>query len=369
MPTILQINKAYYPHIGGIETVVNQYVNWLGLENQVDVLCVNSKREIKSTRHQMKYGTIYRSSSFGTLLSLPLSISFFLTFFRIRKNYDIIHFHEPFPLGSLLAWFIPTKTKVIITWHSDIVKQKITKIPFLLFQHQLCSRAQVILTTSDNLKLKSEIISGYAAKTQIVPLSIDTSEYPNIEKSSEYKLPERYALFFGRFSSYKGMSVLLEAFNDTDLHEIPLVIVGHGKLSKKHIEIISARSNIQLIDMNVSEYEKKIIFQNCYVYLFPSISNNEAFGITQLEAMVYGKPVINTNLPTGVPVVSIHNETGYTIPIKDSIALKQAIISIYAMNEQKYQNMSDNCVKRVKDLYDDEVVKAKILSIYKNLFN
>lgn len=124
---------------------------------------------------------------------------------------------------------------------------------------------------------------------------------------------------------YKGCDVLLDAF--ARLPQGRLTIAGDGPMRNLLIE--QAR-RLKILDRvtflkTLNEKEKYQLYRDCDVFVLPSVSKNEAFGLVQLEAMAYGKPVINTQLDSGVPEVSLHNVTGLTVPPCDSLQLAQAM--------------------------------------------
>jgi len=124
---ILQINKMYDPDIGGVETVVADYANYLKKYDNVKVLCINKSFSLK-TKIEIKNGvTVYRCASLGTFMSMPISFIFFYYMFFLSRQASHIHIHEPFPLASLGSFLISKKKKIFITWHSDIIKQKTIK--------------------------------------------------------------------------------------------------------------------------------------------------------------------------------------------------------------------------------------------------
>ena len=101
----------------------------------------------------------------------------------------------------------------------------------------------------------------------------------------------------------------------------------------------------------------------CDVFVLPSSERTEAFGIVQIEAMAYGKPVINTNLPTGVPHVSLDGLTGLTVPPKDESALSAALDEL-ATNHDKRKEFSINARKRVEDNFRLTTMLESVREVY-----
>lgn len=345
---ILQVNKMYDPDIGGVETVVKEYSEYLKEFDDVVVLCVNKKFSLKTKIENINGIKVYRCASLGTYMSMPVSIVFFFYLLFLSRKSDYIHFHEPFPLGTIGSLLIPKTKKIFITWHSDIIKQKSIKIFFEFFQKKLCSKATNIISTSDRLIEFSNVLKQFRSKTITIPLSINEKEYldKNFDDVDIQGLPKDYVLFLGRFSYYKGIFVLLDAIEKIE-KDIPFVIVGKGELSNEIIKRVDKSSkNIMLINRFVTDNEKKFLLKNSKFMVLPSIYPSEAFGILQLESMVYGRPVINTSLPTGVPWVSLDNESGLTVNTFDIEHLAQAIKELF-YNEKMYNKLSKGASDRL----------------------
>ena len=150
--------------------------------------------------------------------------------------------------------------------------------------------------------------------------------------------------------------------------EAKLLIAGEGELREELEEKArSLKVNQKIIFLGkVSDEKLKYCYQICDLFVLPSVESSEAFGIVQMEAMAYGKPVVNTNLPTGVPYVSINGETGFTVPPRDSKALANAINRILNHKELATK-FSKNALKRVKEKFSKEKMLESIYLIYKEL--
>lgn len=362
---ILQINKFYSPDIGGVETVVKDYAEFLNKYDDVVVLCVNKKFSLKTKIVHINDIKVYRCASLGTFFSMPISLVFFIYLFFLSRKADYIHSHEPFPLGSIGGLIIPAAKKIFVTWHSDIIKQRSIKKLFEIFQRKLCKKANKIISTSDNLVKFSSILSFYNNKVTTIPLAINPESYEdiNIENIKIQLMDKEYVLFLGRFAYYKGIFVLLDAIEMIQ-KSIPFVIVGDGELSSDvRLRVDKSKKNITLIDRFVNEDEKKYLLKNSKFMVFPSIYPSEAFGILQLEAMVYGKPVINTYLPTGVPWVSVHNKSGLTVQPSDAEDLAKNIRMLYE-NTELYKELCIGARERVLGNFTSEKVNKKLYELY-----
>jgi len=358
---ILQINKLYYPIIGGVETTTQVIAE--GLNNQdnltVDVLVC----QLKGPRKIEKINgiKIYRAASWGKLLGMPLSLDFFKLFRQLYRQYDLILIHHPFPLIFLVFPFIK-KTRIIIYYHSNIVRQKISKLFFLPFIKLGLKQAEKILVGGQNLITYSPLLKRYQNKCVIIPFSLDLENYlitPQIQEEAQ-KIKQQYPgpliLSVGRLVYYKGFKYLITAIKEIQAH---LIIIGQGPEKKKLAGLIKKHNLNHKVYLINHVPNLKPFYVACDLFVLPACAPSEAFGLVQLEAMAFAKPVINTNLPTAVPEVSLDQKTGLTVPIKNSLALAGAINKI--INNQQLKNqLGQTAVDRVCRIFNRKTFLKKL---------
>ncbi|WP_295091295.1 glycosyltransferase [uncultured Ruminococcus sp.] len=325
---ILQVNKFYPPHIGGIETVIQQVSQ--GLKDRAEVSVLVCQPKGRGVREVCDGVPVTRCSSWRTVASCPVSFSFFREFRRMAKEADVIECHLPFPLADLACLLSRTKKRVVIAWHSDVVKQKKLLALYKPILRAFLRRADAIIVATQGHIDGSAFLPPFRDKCVVIPYGIPTAEYlqapaaPILTEKLRGK-PLRKLLFVGRLVYYKGVDVLLRAFARTE--GCALFLAGEGVLEpqlRQEAQTLGVADRVFFLG-RLTDAQLRAAFRDCDIFVLPSVANSEAFGIVQLEAMVYGKPVINTALPTGVPLVSIHGETGLTVPPGDETALADAI--------------------------------------------
>lgn len=368
---VLQVSKLYAPWIGGIERVIQDIAEGLNEKTDMKVLVCQPKGKGKTEEYNGVKVT--RAGSLGIFFSMPVSFDFFFKLRKMAKETDIINFHVPFPLSDIAFLLSGYKGRSVVWWHSDIVNQKAFLFLLRPFINKFLKKADTIITATEGHIESSSFLKPYREKCRIIPYGIDLKEYERqdiknfltdrLQNGNNKKL-----LFAGRLIYYKGIDILIRAMKNVTNAE--LFIIGEGRLEN---EMKSLANNLGIGDVvhflkPLPFDELKAAYDDCDIFVFPSVANSEAFGIVQLEAMFYGKPVINTALPTGVPYVSIDGETGLTVPVSDVNALEQAI-NILSKDDELRERLGKNAKRRVSECFSVDRMNEELLRCYRELLS
>ena len=365
---IVQINKLYFPWLGGVETVVKQIAEGIAKKNvESCIIAINGENSKKTSTLKLNNATVIKSKLNFFFGAQP--ISFGLIKILKKSEADIYHLHLPNPFGVLCYLISKPKGKLLITYHSDIVKQRVLKFFYKPLLNIILKKADKIVATSQNLVNSSSILTKHKEKTVIIPLGINPNDYTideEILSEMKTKYGERFLLAIGRLVEYKGFEYLLKA-----LPEIPdekLYIIGNGKFENHLNEIIKDNNLTERVTiLKPLHFENlKAMMKLSKMFIFPSVSNNEAFGIVQLEAMYFGKPVISSDLPTGVTFVNQHGETGLVTRKRDSGSIAVAINKLLNDNEL-YNTISDNNQEYVCKNFSEKSMVDSYLRLYKEM--
>jgi rhamnosyl/mannosyltransferase len=372
---ILEVNKFYYPHIGGIESVIEYHSEYFNSREDTEVKVLVCQEKGKASLEDINGVSVYKSASIGTYFSCPLSFDFINKFRKMAKWADIIEIHVPFPLGDLACLLSGYKGKVVISWHSDIIKQKKLLFFYKPLLMKFLKRADMIITATENHIKNSSFLPEFEEKCTVIPYGIDTDKYLNApcENILTEKLNDKNAvkfLFVGRLVYYKGIDILIDAFSKIADNPYELFIAGTGALENQIKETVKnnhIENKVHFLGA-LSDKDLKSAFSDCDIFVFPSVENSEAFGIVQLEAMIYSKPVINTSLPTGVPLVSCDEETGITVKFKDADSLAKAMKKL-ADNPDLRAEYGENARKRTVLKFSQKTNNQKLYDCFEKLVN
>lgn len=349
---ILQIVKYYDPCQGGMESVVKNIVEGV-IDNSNDISFTvysnNHRRNFVKSIDEKHREIIIKEITPAHLKSQPLNLRYPSLKMLIKDN-DVIHHHYPFPTMefTLLRYLKQmSNKKFIITWHANIKNSRwswIEKIYNPMIE-RLLERADAIIVTSPQLFEASVILQKYKSKVHTIPLSFDP-KYSSV-LSKKYPVNRCFQLLFvGKLRKYKGVEYLLKAIENLD---IKLKIVGNGEeleSLKALVEVLNIRKKVTFVS-NADDNQLVNFYKEADLFVLPSINEAEAFGVVQLEAMANGLPVLNTNLESGVPFVSLHDYSGITVEPTDTKGLRDAIEKLIH-NKELYELYSSNALERVK---------------------
>lgn len=322
--------KIFRPDIeGGIPAVISQLARLRDCGDDVRVLTVRAKGP--SRQFELDGTPISALHSFGEISSMPISPRFPFALKRAAQACDVLALHAPFPLNDLgLAFGIPESTAVVVHWHAEILGRKAVMPLVAPFVRRTLARADRIVVSDQSIIDGSPFLAPHVGKCVIVPYGIETSEWAQLDDSTTQQANAlraqhpRLVISMGRLVPYKGFPVLLKALQRI---EGEVVIVGQGS---EYETLKQLAANLGVADRLIlagflPRDAMKAWLHASRVFVLPSVTTAEAFGIVQIEAMAAGLPVVNTSLPTAVPTIARDGREGLTVAPHDADALADAV--------------------------------------------
>jgi len=327
---VLHVYKTFLPDsVGGLENAIAQMAvstRRLGIETRIVSLSRNPWpriRHYRATEH-------YRYKETASIASNAMSVPLMLGFGEHIQWADVIHYHFPWPFADLLHLLWRVRKPSIVTYHSDIVRQRALLALYRPLMRAFLGRVDRIVATSPNYVKTSDVLRDYPSKTTVIPIGLDPASYPatrqDILERWRAQVGEDFFLFIGVIRYYKGLHILLDALAGTPL---PTVIVGSGPIESE-LRAHAERAGLTHVKFlgTVSEDDKVALLQLSAAVVFPSHLRSEAFGVTLLEGAMFGKPLISSEIGTGTSYINIDGETGLVVPPSDPVALRAAMLRL-----------------------------------------
>lgn len=339
MLRILHAYRTYFPDPpGGLQEAIRQIAmstSSQGIEARIFTLSQNPY----PATIQRPEAFVIRQRSWLAPSSCDLGgLAAFREFSALASAADLIHYHFPWPFADILHLTVRPKTPAVMTYHSDIVRQRVMGFAYRPLMRRMLHSMSRIVATSPAYAQSSPILSTPSLRDRIhvIPLGIDEASYPHVGNDrilSRLGLQEDepFFLFIGVLRYYKGLHTLLQAAARVGAR---VVIAGSGPEGAALQE--QARrlrlSNVVFAGQ-VTDEEKVALLKTCRAFVLPSHLRSEAFGMVLVEASMFGKPMITCEIGTGTSFVNAAHETGLVVPPESSEALAKAMNLLNTDNE------------------------------------
>lgn len=370
-PSVLHIFNDCHPDLfGGAVSVIRDICAALNGAFTAGVLVCSPSR---GRRRLVVNGvTVERVRSFGDLGSVPAAPAYPLRLWRRVPDYDVLALHAPFALAELMiAVGMGHDRALVVHYHADIASPPGSKRFAAMLMRRTLRRADAIIVSSAVLLHTSPLLREFADKCYVVPFGIDVSKYdrpaPRSGRGEAERERGRLALACGRLVASKGFDVLVQAAVDRDFE---VWIVGEGPEQARLEQLIQSLGVSDRVRLLGSAPRAKLVelMRTADVFVLPSTTNAETFGLVQLEAMAAGRPIINTSLETAVPRVARHGIEAITVPPGDPVRLAEAIDGLLRDPERR-QCMGQAARLRAMTQYSNDAFRRRIATVYRHAVN
>jgi rhamnosyl/mannosyltransferase len=368
---ILQIYRTYFPDTqGGIEEAIRQIAFTIKQHGFATRVLVPSNRVTVPDVVVVDGIEVHRVPELCEIASCNIYRSGFGKLKELIEWADIVHFHYPWPFQDILnhLFIKSSDVKTVVTYHSDIVRQKLLGSLYSPLQNSFLGSVDKIVATSPQYAATSDVLRRFKDKVEIVPLGLDRALIPQSDGESlagvKQKVGEGFFLFVGVLRYYKGLDVFVEA---AKLSNLPVVIAGAGPEMEALVKQVNRLGATNVVLMGrVTDQEKAALFELAGCVVLPSTVRAEGFGVTLIEGLSFGNPLITCDINTGVSFVNEKGSTGLVAKPGCPHSLAEAMTTLFNNDEMRAQ-MSIAALHRFESLFSGDSLGARYASIYGDL--
>ena len=309
---------------------------------------------------------VVRVPRYAEIASTPISPGLLSQLWRARA--DIFHVHLPNPMAEVCYLLARPRGRLVVAYHSDIIKQKSLFKAYRGINETFLSHADAIIAGAPQNIEHSPVLRQFKARTAVIPLGVGPGDFRTTPERRRRvtelreQFGSRVIFFIGRHTYYKGIDVLIRAMQDVDAH---LVIGSDGPLTpelENLAQTLNLTPRITFVG-RITDEDLPCYYLASDVFCLPSVARSEAFGIVQLEAMACGVPVVSTRLTTGVVYVNLDGVTGLTVSPGDPIALAEALNRLLE-DDALRQRLGEQGRQRVSREFTHDINARRTLRLY-----
>jgi glycosyltransferase involved in cell wall biosynthesis len=373
---IVQVSPWFYPHLGGVESHV------MGLSREFasrghEVTVVTTRHTLSAPERETMDGfDVVRVKPRMIVLRTPIAP-------RIRTLLrglpaDVVHAHLPPPLSAHYAADAAAARGVplVLTYHCDVeIPSPLGSLVETLYRRSLgastLERAAKVIVTTRTYAATSRAV--WRHDPAVIPNAVDVHRFsPELDgKAVRQKLklrPDRpVALLVGRIVAHKGVEHFIEAARY--LPGVQFLVAGEGaslETMERLAETLGVKDRVRFLG-RISQDNLPKVYAACDLFVLPSVSRLEAFGIVALEAMATGKPVVVADIPGVREVIEDGREGLLADPVnpQDLAEKMRRLVEDPALREE----MGRRGREKVLASFTTEKVADRILDVYADVLS
>ncbi len=290
------------------------------------------------------------------------------------EKLDLIHAHYAIPHATaavLAKQILKNDIKIVTTLHgTDITLVGLEPSFEPLMKFSIESSDAV---TAVSRFLRDETVNNYDVEKEIevIPNFVDTETFRPIDSRNRRRLlapnGEKLLVHTSNFREVKRVKDAIRALKVMLDHGVKakLLLIGDGP-DRGECQALARELGIwQQTRFLGKQTELASLLSSSDVFVIPS--GNESFGLSALEAMACGVPVVSSDVG-GLPELNIDGETGFVVPVGDVDALADRMMNLLG-DRQLHARMAKAAYRRATEEFTKERIVPMYEAIYERVLN